>query len=222
MSTHSSILAWRIPGTEEPSGVLSMGSHRVGHDWSDLAAAVQMSIWVWEKWNANMFTHAFMQSLKRISWYLMFKAFKNDIKLHQMCVLLMSSSQSCCEKYVRYHMTSGRKVLWRRSDSVLMRIRLCHWVFHVRVKRIECVTNPPFSFFYFYLLHFPFSMLCLSQARLSAVPKCGWFFLSHPSYHCPQWSCLSPRSTFPTTISLWRHSSCYLYQNSFPCPSGEN
>ena len=39
MATHSSILAWRIPGTEEPSGLLSMGSHRVGHDWSDLAAA---------------------------------------------------------------------------------------------------------------------------------------------------------------------------------------
>ena len=32
MATHSSVLAWRIPGTEEPSGLLSMGSHRVGHD----------------------------------------------------------------------------------------------------------------------------------------------------------------------------------------------
>ena len=40
MATHSSVLAWRIPGTEEPSGLPSMGSHRVGHDWSDLAAAV--------------------------------------------------------------------------------------------------------------------------------------------------------------------------------------
>ena len=40
MATHSSILAWRIPGTEEPGGLLSMGSHRVGHDWSDLAAEV--------------------------------------------------------------------------------------------------------------------------------------------------------------------------------------
>ena len=39
MATHSSILAWRIPGTGEPGGLLSMGSHRVGHDWSDLAAA---------------------------------------------------------------------------------------------------------------------------------------------------------------------------------------
>ena len=39
MATHSSILAWRIPGKEEPGGLLSMGSHRVRHDWSDLAAA---------------------------------------------------------------------------------------------------------------------------------------------------------------------------------------
>ena len=39
MATHSGVLAWRIPGTGEPSGLLSMGSHRVGHDWSDLAAA---------------------------------------------------------------------------------------------------------------------------------------------------------------------------------------
>ena len=39
MATHSSVLAWRIPGTGEPGWLLSMGSHRVGHDWSDLAAA---------------------------------------------------------------------------------------------------------------------------------------------------------------------------------------
>ena len=39
-ATHSSVLAWRIPGTGEPGGLLSMGSHGVGHDRSDLAAAV--------------------------------------------------------------------------------------------------------------------------------------------------------------------------------------
>ena len=37
MATHSSVLAWRIPGTGEPGGLLSMGLHRVGHDWHDLA-----------------------------------------------------------------------------------------------------------------------------------------------------------------------------------------
>ena len=39
MATHSSVLAWRIPGMAGPGGLPSMGSHRVGHDWSDLAAA---------------------------------------------------------------------------------------------------------------------------------------------------------------------------------------
>ena len=39
MATHSSVLAWRIPRTGEPGGLPSMGSHRVRHDWSDLAAA---------------------------------------------------------------------------------------------------------------------------------------------------------------------------------------
>ena len=39
MATHSSVLAWRIPGMGDPGGLPSLGSHRVGHDWSDLAAA---------------------------------------------------------------------------------------------------------------------------------------------------------------------------------------
>ena len=39
MATHSSVFAWRIPGTGEPGGLPSMGLHRVGHNWSDLAAA---------------------------------------------------------------------------------------------------------------------------------------------------------------------------------------
>ena len=39
METYSSVLAWRIPGTEEPGGLPSMGSHRIKHNWSNLAAA---------------------------------------------------------------------------------------------------------------------------------------------------------------------------------------
>ena len=39
MATHSSVLAWRIPGTGEPGGLPSTGLHRVGHNWSNLAAA---------------------------------------------------------------------------------------------------------------------------------------------------------------------------------------
>ena len=45
MATHSSVLAWRIPGMAEPGGLLSVGSHRVGHDWSNLAAAAADLDW---------------------------------------------------------------------------------------------------------------------------------------------------------------------------------
>ena len=44
MATHSSILAWRIPGIEEPGGLRSMGLHRVRHNWSDLAAVAAASM----------------------------------------------------------------------------------------------------------------------------------------------------------------------------------
>ena len=44
MATHSSILAWRIPGKGEPGGLLSVGLHRVSHNWSDLTGAAA-------KWN---------------------------------------------------------------------------------------------------------------------------------------------------------------------------
>ena len=43
MATHSSVLAWRIPGTGEPGGLPCTGSHRIGHNWSDLAVAVALN-----------------------------------------------------------------------------------------------------------------------------------------------------------------------------------
>ena len=62
MATHSSVLAWRIPGSGEPGGLPSMGSHRVGHDWSDLAVAASWkktqkpstsTLTTWTKWKYN-------------------------------------------------------------------------------------------------------------------------------------------------------------------------
>ena len=52
MATHSSVLAWRIPGTVEPGGLPSMGSHRVGHDWNDLAVAAGVT-------NPDVWNHSF-------------------------------------------------------------------------------------------------------------------------------------------------------------------
>ena len=64
MATHSSVLAWRIPGTGEPGGLPSMGSHRVGHDWSDLAAA---ALWyirsgIFPAVSVNKGGHSYQQS----------------------------------------------------------------------------------------------------------------------------------------------------------------
>ena len=54
MATHSNVLAWRILGMVEPGGLPSMGSHRVRHDWSDLAAAAQS--WLLLMWKNNLLT----------------------------------------------------------------------------------------------------------------------------------------------------------------------
>ena len=68
MATHSSILAWRIPGTEEPGGLPSMGSHRVGHDWSDLAAAAADYLVIFDQtpFSSNLFRD--LQEKKIDNW----------------------------------------------------------------------------------------------------------------------------------------------------------
>ena len=48
MATHSSVLAWRIPWTEKPGRLQSIGLHRVGHNWSDLARTTQILKFRWK------------------------------------------------------------------------------------------------------------------------------------------------------------------------------
>ena len=55
MATHSSVLAWRIPGMGEPAELPSMGSHRVGHDRSDLAAAAAVARWHKSGYNPSVY-----------------------------------------------------------------------------------------------------------------------------------------------------------------------
>ena len=63
MATHSSVLAWRIPGVGKSGGLPSMRSHRVGHDWSDLAARDRLS-WVDLTWTEEPFKRLLRLSLK--------------------------------------------------------------------------------------------------------------------------------------------------------------
>ena len=80
MATYSSVPAWRIPGTVEPDGLPSMGSHRVGHNWSDLAAAAAATL-MWQKQHCPMliFLHRYKEIV--LLNYAYDKQFKKNIKL---------------------------------------------------------------------------------------------------------------------------------------------
>ena len=77
MATHSSVLAWRIPGMAEPGRLPSMGLHRVGHDWSDLPAIHNICYFL-DKivCVSNLFSlmsHDFSSSYSRIELLIVFK-----------------------------------------------------------------------------------------------------------------------------------------------------
>ena len=102
MATHSSVLAWRIPGTGEPGGLPSMGSHRVRHDWSDLAAAAAATclsfrcgpglgvrqwptglLWVWHIVGIKRVLNKKKHPMNRIKFpEIQFKSFNSNVSLH--------------------------------------------------------------------------------------------------------------------------------------------
>ena len=92
MATHSSVLAWRIPGTAGPGGQPSMRSHRVGHDWSDLAAAAAVHVWL-------LYLNFFFLSLKS---FLVFKSFLSDI--NRVSIFLMLSVCMICRFYFTFNL----------------------------------------------------------------------------------------------------------------------
>ena len=57
MATHSSVLAWRIPGMAEPGGLPSMGSHRVGHELKRLSSS-SSRFWTLNSWGSHVPSHS--------------------------------------------------------------------------------------------------------------------------------------------------------------------
>ena len=90
MATHSSVLAWRIPGMGEPGGLLSMGLHRVGHNWRDLAAAAAAAryrtVCLFQSSGSLLY---FFKSIRSEVWHFQFP-------LTQIIVSLLPFKQSSC------------------------------------------------------------------------------------------------------------------------------
>ena len=125
MATHSSILAWRIPGTEEPGGLPSMGSHTVGHDWSDLAAAA--AEWVTELreifyfldyWFIIKGCNSGTARWKRCTRLVMGKEVRN----FQALWVYHSTQISKCSPTRKFSQPHPFGVLWHRHDW------LSHWL----------------------------------------------------------------------------------------------
>ena len=121
MATHSSVFAWRIPGTGEPGGLPSMGSHRVRHDWSNLAAAAAAS-------PSNL-----------LSLFNIFVAFLGPLQFHMNCKTYFSIStlkQSLlgfwCESEVK--IIQSCLTLCNPMDYAVHRI--------LQVRILECVAVP--------------------------------------------------------------------------------
>ena len=92
MATHSSVLAWRIPGTGEPGGLPSLGSHRVGHDWSDLAVPFfwipNMCVNIWHLFSSSWHTSLCVTDSYVYPRLYIAKAEVTKVKVTQLCLTL--------------------------------------------------------------------------------------------------------------------------------------
>ena len=110
VATHSSVLAWRIPGTGEPGGLPSMGSHTVGHDWSDLAAAVQGHVRV--NTGRLQLTEGWMLSILYSFFFLVFHVFYTKVILYIYIVCLFLIRKKWITLLLGKKYWTGQKSYW--------------------------------------------------------------------------------------------------------------
>ena len=121
MATHSSVLAWRIPGTGEPGWLPSMGLHGVGHDWCDLAAAAYPPLppvalsWLPALWHLT--TLSFIPPIP-----------PSSPGLSSYCVILPQSRGRSCPTLVCHLGDSSPSWISLISSSYLLLSNPCTWV----------------------------------------------------------------------------------------------
>ena len=134
MATHSSVLAWRIPGMAEPGGLPSMGLHRVGHDWRDLAAAGRnIFLWYTHAWTCTH-THTHTHTCRAWRWWLGLigrcqKVIKNpDSSFH--AVSISSLAGDICLKVqdktqTRSSISEFQPAVWSKEQTYATTVSFC-------------------------------------------------------------------------------------------------
>ena len=143
MAAHSSVLAWRIPGTGGSGGLPSMGLHRVGHDWSDLAAAAA----VFHYTPTHTHTHLYHMFI-----------IHSSVDGHLVCFYILAVVNNAAIKnigmhgsfqisvFVPFRYIPRRRVVGSYSSSVFSFLRNFHIVFHSGYTKLHshqrCVGFP--------------------------------------------------------------------------------
>ena len=122
MATHSSVLAWRIPGMGEPGGLPSTRSHRIGHDWSNLAAAAAAEQTRCPPVNERISKIRYIHTMKYYS------AIKGAVWMNLLCIFLffffMHFSKckeldlKCYKLYASTFMTSWKRRYYRNGNQI--------------------------------------------------------------------------------------------------------
>ena len=102
MATHPSVLAWRIPGTGEPGELPSMGSHRVVHDWSDLAVAAAWTVFRFSYWfiHACLISSDGFKALSCCRYFLLLSSY--------LCLLFnVSLIYVCTNSFLKHNLSFG-------------------------------------------------------------------------------------------------------------------
>ena len=152
MATHSSVLAWRIPGTGEPGGVPSVGSHRVGHNWSNLAVAIWISIFktlYWaafiEKSQSGTQANCPQQTWADLELYCKACVFKHyDTFPHQS--LLHGSVVSSCILKKSWSWISGK--VWSNFSLWITFLKIRISVAFAKCRNLDSLTNSSILLYY--------------------------------------------------------------------------
>ena len=166
MAAHSSVLAWRLPGTGEPGGLPSMELHRVGHDWSDLAAAA-----------------TYKSLSKIITW--VSKSFHSE--LLKLCFSYQSTynlfQNSILRQKISFHNFEGQysSTIWPLTESLSW---ICGQSMHQDYRHLRSsLQNNPFSKFKHVFVDIQFLISWASQKIASHWTEADLSSLPHQHMH---------------------------------------